>query len=500
VVKVLRNFIGGEWAESKSGEYRDIINPATGEILAKAPNSTPEEIDEAVRAAAKAFKSWRDTPVPDRVQPLFEFASYLKKNQVDIAIQITKEHGKTLEESKGEVLRSWQYVEHACGAPDLMKGEMTIDVARGIAEYTVREPLGVFVFMGPYNFPLLTSIYWVWAVACGNTVVVKAPSETPCTINKVFEECVSKVFPKGVVNLVNCSGSRFTRVFDFEEVKGLTFVGSSAVGKYLYELAAKKGKRVQCLTGAKNCAVVMPDADYTSEAVMGNLLRAIFGNTGQRCFAVSRVLVMEEIYEDFKRHFVEEASKLKVGYGLEEGVEVGPVTTRDHLERLLKAIEKGIEDGAKLLLDGRNVKVEKYPNGNWLGPTIFEVEPSKRNIYIFEEELFGPIACLTKVKSLDEAIEIVNSGKYGHSAVIYTENGYWADYFVRNVDVGQVGINVGTPAPIGFYPLGGRRESFYGSTRARGRQAIEFYTDPKVVIRRWFGRRRITEWTWMERI
>jgi malonate-semialdehyde dehydrogenase (acetylating)/methylmalonate-semialdehyde dehydrogenase len=254
------------------------------------------------------------------------------------------------------------------------------------------------------------------------------------------------------------------------------------------------------MAGAKNCAVVMPDADYTSEGVMGNLLRSLFGNTGQRCFAVSRVLVLEEIYEDFKRCFVEAASKLKVGYGLDKDVDVGPVATKRNLERLLKAIERGIEEGAKLLLDGRNIKVEGYPNGNWLGPTIFEVEPSKRDIYIFNEELFGPVACLTKVKSLDEAIEIINSGRYGHSAVIYTENGYWADYFVREVDVGQVGINVGTPAPIGFYPLGGRRESFFGSTRSRGRQAIEFYTDPKVVIRRWTGKRRAVEWTWMERI
>jgi malonate-semialdehyde dehydrogenase (acetylating)/methylmalonate-semialdehyde dehydrogenase len=497
--KKLKNYINGEWVESKTNEYRDVTNPATGEVIARNPRSTKAEVEEAVRCAEEAFPDWRDTPVPDRVQPLFKFASYLKENQKDLAVQIVNEHGKTFKEAAGEIMRSWQYVEHACAAPDLMKGEITVDVAQDVSEYFIRVPLGVFAFIGPFNFPALTSLYWVWAVACGNTAVVKAPSKTPCTINKIFEEGVDRAgFPDGVVNLVNCDGSTFSHVLELDGVEGITFIGSTKVARRIYKLAAEKGKRAQCMAGANNCAVVMPDANFTSDAIMGNILRSCFGNTGQRCFALSNIFPMAEIYEPFKEKFVEAAKNLKLGYGLDEGTDVGPVVTKENLEMLHREIERGVEEGAKLLLDGRDVEVEGYPNGNWLGPTIFEnVEPG---MHIFEEEIFGPVVCLKKVESLDEAIELINSGKYGHSAVIYTEMGEWSQRFIKGVNVGQVGVNLGTPAPIGFYPLGGRRQSKFGALRARGRQAIDFYTDQKVVITRWLGSREAFERTWMENI
>lgn len=281
-------------------------------------------------------------------------------------------------------------------------------------------------------------------------------------------------------------------------MEGITFIGSTETARHVYKLAAEKGKRAQCMAGANNCAVIMPDANFTSDAIMGNLMRSCFGNTGQRCFAISNIFPMAEIYEPFKKKFVEAAKNLKVGYGMDEDTDVGPVVTKENLETLHKEIERGVKEGAKLLLDGRNIKVEGYPNGNWLRPTIFEnVEPG---MHIFEEEIFGPVVCLKKVESLDEAIELINSGKYGHSAVIYTEMGEWSQRFIKEVNVGQVGVNVGTPAPIGFYPLGGRRQSKFGALRSRGRQGIDFYTDQKVMITRWLGSREAFERTWMENI
>jgi len=499
--KILYNYINGKWTKSKTNEYDDIRNPATGELIARNTRSTKAEVQEAVRCAEEAFSDWRNTPVPDRVQPLFKFAKYLKDNQKDLAVQMVNEHGKTFKEAATEIMRSWQYVEHACAAPDLMKGEITLDVGHDISEYFVRVPLGVFCFLGPFNFPALTSLYWVWAVACGNTVVVKAPSKTPCTLNKIFEEGVDKVgFPNGVVNLLNCSGSTFSSALELDAVKGITFIGSTKIGHQVYKLAADNGKRAQCMTGAKNCAVVMPDTNFTSDAIMGNLLRSCFGNTGQRCFAISNILPMAEIYEPFKKRFVDATKNLKVGYGLDEETDVGPVVAKDNLEMLHKEIENGLEEGAKLLLDGRNIKVKRYPNGNWLGPTIFEVKDVKPAMYLLEEEVFGPVVCLKKVESLDEAIGFINTGKYGHSAVIYTEMGEWAQRFTKGVNVGQVGVNIGTPAPIGFYPLGGRRQSKFGALRSRGRQAFDFYTDQKVVITRWLGAREAFEKTWIENI
>jgi len=499
--KELQNYINGKWVKSETDEYENIRNPATGDLIIRNPRSKKAEVEEAVRYAKEAFQDWRDTPVPDRIQPLFKFAQYLKDNQKNIAVQIVNEHGKTLKEAMGEVFRSWQYVEHACGAPDLMKGEITADVGRDISEYFIREPLGVFAFIGPFNFPALTSLYWVWAVACGNTVIVKAPSKTPCTINMIFENGVDKVgFPEGVVNLINCSGNTFSHGLELDAVKGITFIGSTEIGLHVYKLSAEKGKRAQGMVGANNSAVVMPDANFTSESIMGNLLRSCFGNTGQRCFALSNILLMAEIYEPFKKRFVEAAKNLKVGFGLDESTDVGPVVSKDNLEMLCKEIEKGLEEGAKLLLDGRNVKVEGYPNGNWLGPTIFEVEDVKPHMRIWDEEIFGPVVCLIKVESLDEAIRLINSGKYGHSAVIFTEMGEWSQRFIKEIDVGQVGVNIGTPAPIGFYPLGGRKLSKFGALRARGREAIDFYTDQKVVVTRWLGSRESFERTWMENI
>lgn len=495
----LKNYIDGEWIEPEVKEYKVIKNPATGEILAKNPRSTKDEVEKAVSIAQEAFKEWRNTPAPERVQPLFKLADYLKANQDDIANTIVEEHGKRHKEAAGEILRAWQYVEHACGVPDLMKGEISEQVAHGIDEEFVREPLGVFVFVGPFNFPALTSLYWVWAVACGNTIVQKAPSKTPITINKIFREGVDEAgFPDGVVNLVNCKGSVFGHSLSFDPVSGVTMIGSSRAGHILYKTAAEHGKRVQCMTGANNCAVVMPDANFTSEAIMGNIMRSCFGNTGQRCFALSNIFPLEEIYEPFKKEFIEASENLKVGYGFDEDVQVGPVVSEGNLEMLYEEIENGVKEGAELLLDGRNLEVKEYPDGNWLGPTIFEdVEPGMR---ILDEEIFGPVVCLKKIESMNEAVEFINSNKYGHSSVIYTEMGEWAKKFTKEVDTGQVGVNIGTPAPLGFYPLGGRKQSFFGSTRSRGRQAIHFYTDEKVKVRRWLGSREAFERTWMENI
>ncbi|MFZ5650891.1 MAG: CoA-acylating methylmalonate-semialdehyde dehydrogenase [Bacillota bacterium] len=481
-IPVLKNYIGGEWVESKTKEFLEIRNPATDEILSLYPLSTPDEVDDAVAAAKKAFWGWRSTPVPKRVQLMYKLRYKLEESRNHLARTISLEHGKTFAEGLQEIERCLQYVEDACAVPETMRGDYTEDIARGVDEYYIREPLGVFIILPPFNFPAMISSYFVWPIACGNTVVVKPSKYCPNTmieIARLVEECG---FPKGVVNVLNGSGSvAGNRLITHPDVAGVTFVGSSGAGLKIYETACAHGKRAQCQGGAKNHLVVMEDARL-DEGVVRNIINSCFGHVGERCFAGSNVLVVESIYEVFKEKFLEAAKALKVGCGLDEGVTLGPVVDREHLNQILKEIDHGVQEGAKLLLDGRNVRVEGYPNGCFLGPTVFEAEPGMR---IFTEEVFGPVRCLKKVKDLKEAISIIEQNPFGHTAVIYTETGKYAREFIRRTNVGQVGVNIGTPAPIAFYPVGGRKISGYGSTRGRAADAVDFYTDKKVVVSQW---------------
>jgi len=481
MVEILKNYINGKWVESKSTELLDVDNPATGEVIAKVPMSTKEEVNEAVRAAKEAFPEWRQVPAIERARYLFKLRDLILEHKEKLAKTITREHGKEYRAAVGEMQRLIEMIETACGIPTLMMGDYSEDIARGIDEYTIRVPLGVFAVIPPFNFPALVPFWFLpWAVACGNTYIVKPNEQCPISQQRIFELIDEAGFPPGVINLVNGGPQQAQWLIEHPDVVGISFVGSTRVAKIIYELCGKYGKRVQAQAGANNFLVIMPDADV--DAFMSNILESCFGNTGQRCLTGSVILGVGDIYEEFKEKFLDAASKLKVGNGLDPDVDMGPVVSKAALERLHREIEIGIKEGAKLLLDGRGIKVEGYPNGYFLGPTVFEAEPG---MYIFDEEIFGPVVCLKRVESLEEAIKLINSSKYGNASSIYTMNGKWAHRFRYAVQCGNIGINVGVPAPIAFYPFGGMKESFFGVLHGQGKDVVDFFTDRKVVIERW---------------
>jgi len=477
----LLNYIGGEWVASENGRTFDVVDPATGEIVARCPDSTTADADRAVAAAKTAFWGWRSTPIPERADLLHALRQGVVEAREEMQELVTREHGKTLKESGDELLRMRQYVEDACAIGQTMRGSYTGDIAHGVDEYAVREPLGVFLVLPPFNFPAMISAYFVWAVACGNTTVIKPASPTPATTHLLVRIAERVGFPPGVINIVNGGGTSIgDHLVGHPDIAGVSFVGSSRVGLHIYDTACSKGKRAQVQGGAKNHVLVMEDAEV--EATVKNVIASCFGHVGERCFAVSNVLVVEELYDEFKERFLSAAAALRVGSGLDPATELGPVVSARALSKLHDQIEAGIAEGADLLLDGRHPEVPGFPDGYFLGATVFEAEPGME---IFEEEAFGPVRCMKKVKDLREGIDVINANRYGHTAAIYTETGKYARTFLDRCNVGQVGINIGTPAPISFYPVGGRKLSFFGSTRGRAQDAIDFYTDKKVVVGRW---------------
>ena len=480
-VKKLKLYINGQWVESKTKKWLEVKNPAKDEVIALCPETTKEEIDETVRVAQEAFWSWRNTPPPRRAKLLFYFHEKLERHIDEIGELIVNENGKTLADGKGEMTRAMEYVEHACAGPELMKGSHAEDVGTGVDTLYIREPLGPFVFLPPFNFPAMIALYYVWAIAAGNTAIVKSARLCPLTVTRIFEIAHEVGFPKGVMNLLHGSGSGVgDALVKHPGTVGVTFVGSSQVGETVYKTAINHGKRAQCQGGAKNHVLIAEDA--VIDEVMQNVVDSCFGHVGERCFAVSNVLAVEKIYEKAKERFIELSKKLVMGYGMDKGVTLGPVVSRESLNEILGECDRALKDGAKLILDGRNPKVDKYPKGYFIGPTVFEAEPEMR---IFQEEVFGPVRCFKKVKDLAEGVAVINRSPYGHTANLYTENGGWAREFARRVNVGQVGINIGTPAPIAYFPVGGKKISMFGDIRGRANEAIDFYTDKKVVISRW---------------
>lgn len=495
----LRNYIGGAWVPSETDRFAEVVDPATGEVLALAPNSTEADADRAVEAATKAFWNWRSTPLPERVELMFALRQKLLDHGDQLAEIITREHGKALTEARDELTRGIQYVEDACCVTQTMRGSYTGDIAHGVDEYTVREPLGVFLILPPFNFPAMISLYFVWAIACGNTTVIKPASPTPLTTHYIVNLAEECGFPPGVINVLNGSGGSIgDYLVGHPGIAGVSFVGSSKVGLHIYDTACAKGKRAQVQGGAKNHVLICEDA------VMGptvkNVISSCFGHVGERCFAVSNVLVVESLYDEFKERFIETAKALKVGAGMEPDTAIGPVVSKKALQKLHDQIESGLAEGATMLLDGRNPQVEGYPDGCFLAPTILEAQPGME---IFEEEAFGPVRCFMKVKDIGQAIEIINQNRYGHTACIYTETAKYARSFMERCNVGQVGVNIGTPAPIAFYAVGGRKLSFFGSTRGRAQDAVDFYTDKKVMVSRWLRKldfesetdKRFPEWS-----
>ena len=480
-IKRLKNYINGQWVESKTNRWLEVRNPALDEVIAICPETTNEEIDRTVRVAQDAFWNWKVIPPHRRAKFLFDFHGRLQKHQTELAELIVNENGKTLSDANGELTRTLEYIEHACAGPELLKGNHAEELGTGVDTLYIREPLGPFVFLPPFNSPAMIALYFLWAIVSGNTAIAKSSRLCPMTITRIFEMADESGFPKGVINLLHGSGSGVGEaLITHPGTVGVTFVGSSRAGEHVYKTALNHGKKAQCQGGAKNHVMIAEDA--VLDEVIQNVVDSCFGHVGERCFAVSNVLVVEKIYEKVKEKFIDLSKKLVLGYGMDKGVTLGPVVSREALNEMVKEVDMAIEGGAKLLLDGRNPKVDKYPSGYFIGPTVLEAEPEMR---IFQEEVFGPVRCIKKVKDLAEGIEIINQSPYGHTANLYTENGGWAREFARFVHVGQVGINIGTPAPITYFPVGGKKISMFGDLRGQANEAIDFYTDKKVIISRW---------------
>ena len=478
----LLNYIGGEWRRSNAQESLSIVNPATAEVIATMPLSPVAEIDATVQAASVAFKGWRQTPAGERVQYLFKFKSLLEDNLDGLAQTVTNECGKTYAEAAGEIRRGIENVEVACGIPMLLQGAFSEDIARGIDEIMIRQPVGVVAAITPFNFPGMIPLWFLpYALACGNTFVLKPSDKTPMTAQKIVGLIAQTGLPKGVVSLVNGTKETVDALIDHPTVRAISFVGSTPVAKYVYARAAANGKRAQCQGGAKNPLIVLPDADM--EQVTRLAAESAFGCAGQRCLASSLAITVGEAHSTFIATMTEEARSRKVGYGLNEGVEMGPVIRSESKVRIEQLIRQGVEEGAKLVVDGRAVQIRGYEGGYFLKPTILDgVAPDSQ---IAQTEIFGPVLGLLHAKDIDEAIALVNRHHYGNMACLFTRSGAAARKFRYEAQVGNIGINVGVAAPMAFFPFSGWKDSFFGDLHGQGRDAVEFYTEKKVVVERW---------------
>jgi len=482
-VNRLKNFVDGAWTESTSSEMLPVTNPTTAEIIAQVPLSTAAEVGRAVEAAQLAFEDWRQTPPYARARCMFRLKSLMEGRFEDLARIVVEEHGKIIDEARGEVRRGIENVEVAAGVPSMMMGYNMEDVSQGIDEECVYQPAGVFCCVAPFNFPFMVPLWFMpYAVACGNTFVVKPSEQCPISQNALFELLDEADFPPGVVNLVNGDRGAVNALLEHPDVVGLSFVGSTPVGRALYAKAAAHGKRAQCQAGAKNCLVVLPDADL--ESTVSAIMTSAYGTAGQRCLAGALVISVGDVHERLAERIVQAASKIRVGNGLDESVHMGPLASRRSMERVLGYIEKGLQEGARLLLDGRGVKVDACPKGFFVGPTIFaDVRPE---MTIAREEIFGPVLGVIQVQDFDEALAIINNSPYGNAGCLFTSSGKFAREFRYRAKVGNIGINIGIAAPIASFPFSGMKESFFGDLHGQGRDAIEFFTNRKVVISRWF--------------
>jgi malonate-semialdehyde dehydrogenase (acetylating)/methylmalonate-semialdehyde dehydrogenase len=478
----LTNYINGKWADSYANEWRDVVNPATGETLAQVPLADANEVDQAVEAAAAAFPDWRRTPPEDRIQPLFKLKMLLEEHIDDIARIITQENGKTFAEAKAEMRRAIENVEVACGIPMMMQGYNLEDVARGIDEMMIRQPLGVVAAITPFNFPGMIPFWYLpYAVATGNTFILKPSERVPLTMRYVYELLEKIGLPKGVVNLVNGGKAVVDALIDHPKVRAISFVGSTAVARYIYARSGEKGKRCQCQGGAKNHVIVLPDADMPMATQI--ISDSAFGCAGQRCLAVSVAVTVGEAQKTFRDSIADAAAKLKVGNGLDKDVQMGPVITPQSKERVESLIALGEKQGAKILLDGRSAKVPRHEKGNFVNPTILDNVPATSELA--DTEIFGPVLSLVHANDMDDALAFLERSAYGNQASLFTSSGSAARRFRYEAPAGNIGINIGVAAPMAYFPFSGWKNSFFGDLHGQGRDAIEFYTDKKVVVERW---------------
>jgi malonate-semialdehyde dehydrogenase (acetylating)/methylmalonate-semialdehyde dehydrogenase len=482
-VEVVKNYINGRWVQSKSKETRDVFNPATGELIAKTPMSTKEETLEAISAAKGAFDRWRTTPVFTRVRYLNRIRDTFEEHFEELARILTTEQGKAIDEARGEYRRTIENLECATSIPSLQMGYNSEDIAAGIDEMVIKQPLGVFFCVAPFNFPgMVPTWFWPFAVGVGNTYIVKPSEQVPLSQVRQFELIHELGLPKGVLNMVHGSQEAVNALIESPDTIGMSFVGSSRVGRMLYKKTGEFGKRAQVQGGAKNFLTVMPDADL--ERTIPALITSFYGCAGQRCLAGGVLLAVGDIYEPLKEAIVDAAKMVGVGNGLEEGVQMGPLASKQGMERVLQYIGKGVQEGAELILDGRNIKVSGYPKGYFIGPTIFD--KVTRNMTIAQEEIFGPVIPIIHVKDLEEAIDIIHANPYGNASSVFTTSGRTARDYQYKVKAGNIGINVGVVAPIATFPFSGMKDSFFGDLHGQGRDAVDFFTENKVVIARWF--------------
>src|SRR5436305_2403135 len=476
------HFINGRWVESKASDWQDVVNPATGEVLARVPVSDPAEVAAAIEAAAAAYPEWRRTPPEDRIQPLFKLKQLLEDHIDELGRIITQENGKTFAEGKAELRRAIENVEVACGIPMMMQGYNLEDVARGIDETMIRQPLGVVAAIVPFNFPGMIAFWFLpYAIACGNTFILKPSERVPLTMARVFELLERTGLPKGVVNLVNGGKAAVDALLDHPKVRAISVVGSTPVAKYVYARAGANGKRAQCQGGAKNHVIVLPDADMNMATQI--ISDSAFGCAGQRCLAVSVAVTVGEAQKTFRDSITEAAASLRVGNGLDEGVQMGPVITPQSKARVESLIGVGEKQGAKVLLDGRNTRIPRHEAGSFVKPTV--LDGVSTNSDLADTEIFGPVLSLVHASDMDEALAFLERSAYGNQASLFTSSGSAARRFRYEAPAGNIGINIGVAAPMAYFPFSGWKDSFFGVQHGQGRDAVEFYTEKKVVVERW---------------
>ena len=481
-VATVKLLIGGKFVESTTTEWRDVVNPATQEVLARVPFATPAEVDAAVASGKEAFKTWKKTPIGARARVFLKYQQLIRENMAELAAILTAEQGKTLPDAEGDVFRGLEVVEHAAAIGNLQLGEIANNVANGVDTYTLLQPLGVCAGITPFNFPAMIPL-WMFpmAIVTGNTFVLKPSEQDPMVTMRLCELALQAGVPPGVLNVVHGGEAVVNAICDHADIKAISFVGSTKVGTHVYNRAIPTGKRVQCMMGAKNHAIVMPDAN--KEQTLNALAGAGFGAAGQRCMAVS-VAVLVGDAQKWVPDLVAKAKTLKIGVGTDKGVDVGPVISSAAKDRVNGLIERGVADGATLALDGRKPDVPGYENGNFVGPTVFaDVKPG---MAIYEQEIFGPVLCLANAADIDEAIALINANPNGNGTAIFTQSGAAARKFQEEIDVGQVGINVPIPVPVPMFSFTGSRASKLGDLGPYGKQVIMFYTQTKTITARWF--------------
>ncbi len=483
-LKKLDIFINGQFQESKTEKYTDAFDPSTGKVIARVPCCTEDEVELAIASAKAAYPSWSATPVMKRVQILYRLRELIIEHMDELTMLVALENGKSWSEAMGDVLKAKEGTEAAIAAPSLLMGESLMDASKGYDSVLYREPLGVFAGIVPFNFPAMIPMGWMVpiCIACGNTIVLKAASFTPQTCLRFAQLYKEAGLPDGVINIVTCSRKEAEIFLKHPDVKGITFVGSTPIGMHIYETAAAAGKRVQALCEAKNHALVLKDAPIKRTAA--GIINASFGCAGERCMALPVVVVQEEIADELVAEIIKMAKDIKVGPAYDKSTVLGPVINEAHKNFVLSWIQKGVEEGAKLVLDGRDVKVNGYEDGFYIGPTILDHVTS--DMSVGTSEIFGPVLCIKRVKNFEEGLEIMNANPFANGSVIFTQNGHYAREFARRTDGGMVGINVGIPVPVGVFPFSGHKNSFFGDLHALGKDGYRFYTEMKVVTTHWF--------------